>query len=402
MAVVFSEKSLFSQLRARCGEKAEMLGKNPFRKEDFLKILARQNQLLQDLSVKSNDTDMKILRNISIHEKGLDLSLKMQIPFSTQGRTFIEAMQKEINFIRDELSSYQSLLNTQKIAAEQSSMTGLQGMVSNEWDLLASFDSILHQEESLQKSLKDTINRLSKIEHSDWFRLMVTGAARLMIKMQFRVISTGTENIPMQGPALILVRHVHGNFDPSLMYSLISRPFYPIGATDHMNKIENVPFSFIFKKLGVLPVWREDSQNKYREAPDLKHQGTRLIFDCMHRLLLNQAIMIFPEAWPILDSHYTPRDSSEIESNTIAEFREGFQAIAALYRRKTGQDVPVIVTGIFYEKIDGKFKNIFVNFSEPIRCGENSQEFEKKVRSLMVSLSKPQYLTQLAKTAQPA
>lgn len=392
MQTLLTEKSLFYQLRKKCGNKANQTNNYlPYPDSVFkncLEIVASQNQILLDLLEKSRKSDLNLLKNISFHSEGIEFSKKLGLSSSTKNRTLVDAMQKEINIIREILQNYQKLLSNQKKELENKDRNKFLNLIKNEWNLLTSLDKIISQESDLQKSLKDAIEKIDKFEHSDFYLKLTRGILKLMVNNQFDVLIENRENIPKQGPVIIAARHFDGDNDPAVIYNLIDRPFYPIAATDYWSNHEVKFFSWLFNKLGAFQVHRQDAiHNLHRKDSGLK--DLELLKLCKERLELNQAILIFPEAWPIIDSHYTPRDTEkELKENQISDLREGIFILAKLFYRKNKIHVPIIPVGIYYYNIERQ-KHVIARVGEAMFIeNDDVSSFLKKIKNKIKELSK--------------
>jgi len=57
-------------------------------------------------------------------------------------------------------------------------------------------------------------------------------------------------------------------------------------------------------------------------------------------------LVVFPEGYPNIDPHYTPKKQPE----EFLPFKAGFAAIAAAAEKRLGASIPIIPTGFRYTK----------------------------------------------------
>jgi putative membrane protein len=70
-------------------------------------------------------------------------------------------------------------------------------------------------------------------------------------------------------------------------------------------------------------------------------------------------LVVFPEGYPNIDPHYTPKTKPE----EFLPFRSGFAAIAAAAEKRLGVKVPIVPGGFRYRK-DGRW-TVQLNIGAP-------------------------------------
>jgi putative membrane protein len=108
------------------------------------------------------------------------------------------------------------------------------------------------------------------------------------------------------------------------------------------------------------------------------------------QLLRNgEALVIFPEAYPVIDPQPTPRN----ESNTFLPFRPGFARLAALAERDGHTRVTIVPAGFTYAQ-NGEWQ-VTLRFGPPLFrqdfAGEKQfvQAIEERVCTLSSEISHP-------------
>jgi putative membrane protein len=111
----------------------------------------------------------------------------------------------------------------------------------------------------------------------------------------------------------------------------------------------------IYKWMGTVRMNRLDAPHstKFPEATSIS---------AMRKLILllrsKEAILIFPEAWPNIDSHYTPKQTKE----EFLPLQRGFLSCLE-EAQKRPREIPLVPIGLIYDEMK---KTILVNFGRPL------------------------------------
>ena len=321
------------------------------------KILESQLHLLRSLENKSMKTDKRLLNELAHRSSREDALLdKLGALNKEQKNILQESMDEEVNRLRSSFAGLISVIKEQYTLNRTRSIA--QEMFDKEKKILDNIDKDLEKEAELQKNLKEKIKEVSKLEHSRWFVRLIRFGGKVLIKGKYNIIEDGYENVPKDGPVVIAPRHFSGDFDPSLFYTLIQRRVFFLAATDWMKKgVEATVNKYIFKKLGAIPINRPDSI--------FEHANTNLLSaykSIVRYLMLGQAIVVFPEGWPNIDSHYTPKKENDEE----IEIRLGLFHFVDYVQKKKKIKVPIIPVGTKYVDHKRFRSDIIVNFGRPM------------------------------------
>jgi len=181
---------------------------------------------------------------------------------------------------------------------------------------------------------------------------------------------SGTENIPLNGPVMLVANHPNSFLDAVLIGAAIDRPTHFLARGDAFN---NQFAANILGSLNMLPVYRlsEGKENL------LKNNET---FDaCQNILENNKMVLIFAEG--ISENNWELRP-----------LKKGPARIAkkAWQSESDAKNLQIIPVGITYEHFTGEGKNIVINFGKPIH--KTSFDYEKNealfVKELNDRLSK--------------
>ena len=154
----------------------------------------------------------------------------------------------------------------------------------------------------------------------------------VLVHAMYRVKATGLENIPEEGPVLLVCNHV-SFLDPLVIMAGVRRPVRFV----MYYKIFNIPgLSFIFRTAGAIPIAGRN------ENLDLMNKA----FDAVDRALADgEVVCIFPEG-------AITRDGA------IAQFRPGVETILA---RRPVPVVPLALRGMwgsFFSRRDSAMKRM--------------------------------------------
>jgi putative membrane protein len=211
--------------------------------------------------------------------------------------------------------------------------------------------------------------------------------ARSLAAHRLETIVAGSENIPANGPALIVAHHCHHLYDGLALFAALQRPFHIVVAVDWA---QNRAIKILMESLNRLARWpmvlRADApalavSHLFSRGDRIKYQRAALR-ESVQLLAEGRLLVIFPEAYPNLDPTYTPKSSAK----DFLPFDAGFVNIAKAVERRTGTSVPLIPAGLRYDR--GKVWTARLNFGKALQrnCFVNRREFvrsvEEKVRML--------------------
>jgi 1-acyl-sn-glycerol-3-phosphate acyltransferase len=222
-----------------------------------------------------------------------------------------------------------------------------------------------------------------QLEHSDLFKGFMRGVIKVVSYLKFNLLICGQENIPESGPVIIAPRHFHGDYDPILFNTIIRRKAFFLGATDWMKDgVQLTVNKFIFQKFGVVPINRPDSIFEKQNHNLLTAYKT-----IVNWLMLDQAVIIFPEGYGFIDSHYK-KPSADGE---FLEVKAGLFHFIDYVQKKKNIRIPIIPIGTMYSNLEHFKNNIVINIGRPIYLPISSgkidfepyrQKLQHEIRSL--------------------
>lgn len=176
--------------------------------------------------------------------------------------------------------------------------------------------------------------------------------ARRLAAGRLRIDCSGLDNIPATGPALIVARHYHHAYDGLALLAAMPRPFHLVVTLDWAR---NRRTKFLIETLARLAGWpallRADAVARADKQPDplfspgdvLRYQ-LRALRQSVDLLTGGRIVVVFPEGYPNIDPHYTPKIGAE----EFLPFKEGFFSIAVAAERRLQQNLPIVPAGLCY------------------------------------------------------
>jgi 1-acyl-sn-glycerol-3-phosphate acyltransferase len=204
------------------------------------------------------------------------------------------------------------------------------------------------------------------------FELITHGAMRLiahMLSPGLRLEVSGLDHVPEHGPAILVARHYHHLYDGIALQRAIPRRIHIIVTLDWaetsftrfaMEKlIRAARWPIVLRAEALARQGRGQTRPRFTAADLLRYQR-RAIQDSIALLEQDQLVVIFPEAYPNVDPHYTPK----IGAQEMLPFKAGFAAIAGAAEKRLKQVIPLIPVGLSYS--GGKRRVVYLNCGEPL------------------------------------
>lgn len=192
--------------------------------------------------------------------------------------------------------------------------------------------------------------------------------ARYLAAGKLTTIARGTENLPTQGPALIVSRHYHHLFDGLTFFAAVERRFHILVTVDW---VQNRRTKFFMQAINRMARWpmllrtealkcRENKQCGLFSTSDVTRYQRRALRDAVELLVEGRILVVFPEGFPNIDPTYTPKTEPE----QFLPFKPGFVNILRTAEARLGQRIPIIPTGIHYAP--GEIWQGYLTFGEAI------------------------------------
>jgi 1-acyl-sn-glycerol-3-phosphate acyltransferase len=180
--------------------------------------------------------------------------------------------------------------------------------------------------------------------------------ARALAAGRLAIAVTGLEHIPPAGPVLLVARHYHYLFDGVVLLVSIPRPIHMLLTLDWVKNgyarrlltlaTAMVRWPVVLRsdagRARVTDAWGE----KFIRAGAVRRFQRSALDDSVALLAEGRAFVAFPEGYPNIDRHYTPKTKPE----EVLPFKGGFAAIAAAAERRLGSRIPIVPCGLSYTR----------------------------------------------------
>ena len=216
-----------------------------------------------------------------------------------------------------------------------------------------------------------------------FFKMLV----RYALKVYFRKIHIeGTENIPSEGPFLIVANHPSSFLDPISIAVLVKqRISFLAGGFMFKNKIA----AAILTRLNIVPIYRA------QDNPNDLSKNKEVFRGCYEKLGNKGVIMIFPEG------------TSENERR-LRKVKTGAARIALGTSKENNfnLNVKIIPVGLNYTKSSRFRSELFIQFGKPLETDNYIEEYkideftiakkltddiERSIKDLIIDIDKEEY-----------
>jgi 1-acyl-sn-glycerol-3-phosphate acyltransferase len=183
--------------------------------------------------------------------------------------------------------------------------------------------------------------------------------ARALAAGRVEMAVTGLDHIPTGGPVLLVARHYHHLFDGVVLLVSMPRPIHILVTLDWAKNSYARRLMTLATTIARWPVvLRSDALTTYVDRGDRTSRGTIVtataikryqrsaLSDSVALLAEGRILVVFPEGYPNIDPHYTPKTRPE----EVLPFKAGFATIAAAAEKRLGVKVPIVPGGFHYTK----------------------------------------------------
>jgi len=194
---------------------------------------------------------------------------------------------------------------------------------------------------------------------------LVRSALRLGLKAYFREIEVhGLENLPPDGPCVVLANHPNSMIDPFLLIAATRRPLSFIAKAP----LFGVPvLGWVLRRLLCIPAFRSQDAGYAKEK-------NQVLYETAGKLLgEGRALAIFPEG----KSHDEPQ---------LAEFKHGAARIAFETETQAG-GVRILLVGIHFERHGGFRGRALLQFGPPLDLVSRREEYGSDPRAAVAALT---------------
>ncbi len=220
--------------------------------------------------------------------------------------------------------------------------------------------------------------------------------ARWIARQRLDLEIEGLEHLPRQGPVVIAARHYHHAFDGAALFTASPRPLSLVVTLDwvtsragrfcmeRLARLARFPVLLREEALVPGPDGRVLHPNSAYTPEEVLPYGRRCMRDAAALVAAGGALLVFPEAYPNVDPHHTPK-----QGDRFLVFRGGFVSIAEIAARRLGHPVPIVPAGLCYEP--GPRWRATLRFGAPLEApaADGSRALVRAVQERVMDLSQP-------------
>jgi uncharacterized membrane protein/1-acyl-sn-glycerol-3-phosphate acyltransferase len=190
------------------------------------------------------------------------------------------------------------------------------------------------------------------LSQSTW--LVMRAGTRVIARRKIRLRIEGLEHVPRKGAVLIAARHFHYFYDGYILLRAIPRRLHTIVALDWLrSRRSRLAIEIGCSLVDWLVVLRSE-QFRHQEANgsharaysvrEVRHYLRQMALRAVSLLRAGEVLVIFPEAYPNIDPHPSPK--SDLQQ--FLPFRPGFVKLVELAERDGRTQVAVVPAGLAY------------------------------------------------------
>lgn len=205
----------------------------------------------------------------------------------------------------------------------------------------------------------------------------------------------GLEHVPRSGPVIIAARHFHYFYDGYILVRTIPRRLHTIVALDW---VRSRPLRLLIEFCCALADWpvilRSEQFHEHSEdvqwayTPAEARQYLRQVMLASSRLLRTGVVLvIFPEGYPNIDPHPTPKP----DLDAFLRLRPGFLKMAELAEHDGHTRVAIVPAGLAYSELQDHRWRAIVRYGPPLYLSDfaNAEEVMLAVEEQVHALSAP-------------
>ena len=218
--------------------------------------------------------------------------------------------------------------------------------------------------------------------------------ARMFVR-RIRLQTEGMHNVPETGPVVLAARHYHQVYDGIALLSILPRPVHLVISVDwarnyvHRVALHGLAYvaawPVLLRSERVIQSADEPTAPRCVFQPEEVQSYRRICLQQCDDLLCDDRIVaMFPEGYPNIDSH----DSPKTRPDEFLPFRAGFVWIAQAAAQRLGHPIPVVPVGFVYHQ-EERWSAV-MRIGSPYQVAPSSEtdvvvaEIESRVRALCV------------------
>ena len=206
------------------------------------------------------------------------------------------------------------------------------------------------------------------LSQSVW--LVMRGLSLVIGRRKMEIRAEGLEHVPQSGPVLIASRHFHYFYDGYILVRTVPRRLHTMVALDWVPSRKLRLAIELACSLADWPVVLRGEQfhehgvdKRWAYTPIEARQYLRQLTRATMRLFHSgEVLIIFPEGYPNIDPHPTPKPDLE----AFMPFRPGFVKLVELAEKDGMTRVAIVPAGLSYIRGQGNRWHTTVRFGHPL------------------------------------
>ena len=206
------------------------------------------------------------------------------------------------------------------------------------------------------------------LSQSVW--LLMRAGSRIIARRKLHLHAEGLDHLPRSGPVLIAARHFHYFYDGYSLVRSVPRRLHTIVALDW---VQTRPLRFVIELACAMADWPVvlRSEQFHKHAADGRKAYTpvearrylrHVALDVVRLLRSGEILVIFPEGYPNIDPHPTPKS----DLDAFLPFRPGIVKLAELAEKDGQTRVAIVPAGLTYTRERGKRWHTTVRFGQAL------------------------------------
>lgn len=221
-----------------------------------------------------------------------------------------------------------------------------------------------------------------------WYKRALSRTISYIMRLGARALAaarvdyavTGLDHVPASGPVLLVARHYHHLLDGVVLLAALSRPIHILMTLDWVKHNYTRRLLALGTSMARWPVVRRGGAPAGERHVTTGDQR-RGLDESVELLVEGRVLVVFPEGYPNIDPHYTPKTRPE----EFLPFKHGFAFIAAAAEKRLGTRVPIIPAGFRYAKQGRWVARKHGRWAVRLRIGEAVYREDFSSRELLVA-----------------
>ena len=180
----------------------------------------------------------------------------------------------------------------------------------------------------------------------------------MIARRKVKLVVEGLENVPNNGPLVIVARHFHHLYDGCVLMRAVPRRLHIFVALDWVKKrwlrsfmeractMADWPIVLRAEQLNENAAQHSETASSAYSFDEARSYLRHAMKDSIRLLRNGEALVVFPEAYPDID----PRNTTKVENHTSLPFRSGFARLVEMAERDERTRVAIVPAGSSYRR----------------------------------------------------